>query len=1378
MGVMDSSIDIDTFLRSLRATKPPWECPKCQKIYKSYSGMEYHMLKFDHDAAPMTPSQKPTPSNSNRKGPRSKFAMKKKGGRMSANTPRRSPSPIGFASPARETLTWAEAQRMVEVESEGKIYRLDINEKLDVISDSDVDKDDDSNSGNSSDGSLDTQNQEDSKKNITKEDGGNSGPAGKNGKSKTGGKPAVNSKDLKSVTLPIQRDGNSAESKPVEPKLPVPSFRVVSAYGTEAADAPERRMAYYRYIERPVEELAEEVEYDMDEEDSVWLELLNENRKKESLQIVSADQFELLMDRFEKESYFEQAKNGDHHRAQQMIDEDAVCCVCNDGECQNSNVILFCDMCNLAVHQECYGVPYIPEGQWLCRRCLQSPSCPVDCCLCPNRGGAFKQTDDGRWAHVVCALWVPEVTFANTVFLEPIDGLKRIPAARWKLSCYICKQRNSGACIQCHRTNCYTAFHVTCAQQAGLYMKMDPVRETGKNGVTVTVRKAAFCDVHRPANATPTKPLRNTFEFEEMDKEREKQALSDSREKMKKARKILAEKRQEMPHIAIPYIPRAKMASISKIVTLQKRGSFMQRLLSYWTLKRQSRNGVPLLRRLQSNLQSQKNPDSCTGTPEQNELLKQLKYWQRLRHDLERARLLIELIRKREKLKREQIKISQAVSDLQLSPWLNHLHHTLDRLRTLDTANVFALPVNVRDAPEYDKIIKHPMDFSTMEKKIDGFKYKSMDDFETDVNLIVNNCMLYNTRDTIFFRLALKLRDQGGTVIRNAKRDSDKIGFDPETGFLLNEAPQVNEESPGKILTEIDRLIDGHDRTDLSYEDQLKNLFDKLDFTMTLKNGVGKAYKAKKLRAQILKLRRRMSQAKKNAEEAGSSPDKPSTAEKVTDVKSENERLSDHSKSFNKPGRRKSTSGQNKKEKENSHSPNLSPSFSRSMSSPDGPKKNPRFRKRRWSNLSENMSENDSKRPRRRSVDAFALPHKGIKRSASTMVESSIVDDVGVDSANEFRPESVNRRSAVLFNKKRKRNSNPVSRQNSDENTKSSNYEKEDSSRPLSDSAVVSRPLPNSCRNSRRSPSPEVMPLRKTRSSDSCNSNASSDSGEKITRSRRKSLTNGFLPSPGRKGSKPESFLVYREESRRQRTSSDTDTTSSSSSNDNRRKSKKRSSITSAKLISRRSSCSVMENRRRMNRRSNSPSSNGDSDDTDKMKPSVVRKRRRTTGSSSTEEEQASDSCNLEALDLVWAKCRGYPSYPALIIDPNMPRNGYFHNGVPIPVPPFDVLKVGESKLESNHKHNHLYLVLFFDNKRTWQWLPASKLKPLGLDEKSDRLKLYEGKRPGIRRSVTQAYQRAIIHRRKVSGEIPDSDDEIHDDGNFAEEEDSSDSVN
>lgn len=70
-------------------------------------------------------------------------------------------------------------------------------------------------------------------------------------------------------------------------------------------DAPPRPNAYIRFIEKSAEELDGEVEYDVDEEDTAWLAIINKNRAKQALPPVSVDTLELLMDRLEKESYFQ-----------------------------------------------------------------------------------------------------------------------------------------------------------------------------------------------------------------------------------------------------------------------------------------------------------------------------------------------------------------------------------------------------------------------------------------------------------------------------------------------------------------------------------------------------------------------------------------------------------------------------------------------------------------------------------------------------------------------------------------------------------------------------------------------------------------------------------------------------------------------------------------------------------------------------------------------------------------------------------------------------------------------------------------------------------------------------------------------------------------
>ena len=93
------------------------------------------------------------------------------------------------------------------------------------------------------------------------------------------------------------------------------------------------------------------------------------------------------------------------------------------------------------------------------------------------------------------------------------------------------------------------------------------------------------------------------------------------------------------------------------------------------------------------------------------------------------------------------------------------------------------------------------MAFSTMQVKLEAMEYKGIDEFEADFNIMVENCLSYNERETIFFRAGVKMRDQGGTIIRQAKREIENIGFDPETGLHTSERLTPKEEFSGKKLT-------------------------------------------------------------------------------------------------------------------------------------------------------------------------------------------------------------------------------------------------------------------------------------------------------------------------------------------------------------------------------------------------------------------------------------------------------------------------------------------------------------------------------------------------------------------------------------------------
>jgi hypothetical protein len=77
--------------------------------------------------------------------------------------------------------------------------------------------------------------------------------------------------------------------------------------------------------------------------------------------------------------------------------------------------------------------PSLPHARSTARPPVHPPHQPQTCVLCPNSYGAFKQTTTGQWAHLLCAIWVPETGVVNTVYMEPVDGLEAIPKSRWKL---------------------------------------------------------------------------------------------------------------------------------------------------------------------------------------------------------------------------------------------------------------------------------------------------------------------------------------------------------------------------------------------------------------------------------------------------------------------------------------------------------------------------------------------------------------------------------------------------------------------------------------------------------------------------------------------------------------------------------------------------------------------------------------------------------------------------------------------------------------------------------------------------------------------------------------------------------------------------------
>ncbi|KAK9475145.1 PHD-zinc-finger like domain-containing protein [Dipodascopsis tothii] len=478
----------------------------------------------------------------------------------------------------------------------------------------------------------------------------------------TAGRPRLDRRPVP-ANQPVYRAVAAGERAPASANGAAEQF---FAAGRQPSGQYVRPAAYIRSAEgfghgaRPL------AEYDMDEQDDEFLALVNGIRAAQfAAAPIPLHVFEIAMTLLETEWFALQQRlpKAPPARDAQSEFEDSLCAICNDGECENSNAIVFCDGCNVAVHQECYGVPFIPEGQWLCRRCLAAPQQTVRCIFCPNTFGAFKQTESGHWAHLLCAVWIPEVGVGNRVYMEPIEGVQNIPRQRWKLVCYLCKQK-TGACIQCMNKNCFAAFHATCARRAGLYLKL----RSSDIGFALDDYNIleALCDRHTPADwraahDTDGAMARALSYFKRLQARKDG---DDDRAELKirlslappprdgpAGRRVVWKMNAGSP--VVPYVIYRRVAAALAPYVARKRKDFAMTMCRYWALKKELKRGATLLKRLQLELEFAPDKDF---TPDQN--TKRRAFTAGLRRDLAALVRLAEGV-----VAREQTKL--AVAELQ-----------------------------------------------------------------------------------------------------------------------------------------------------------------------------------------------------------------------------------------------------------------------------------------------------------------------------------------------------------------------------------------------------------------------------------------------------------------------------------------------------------------------------------------------------------------------------------------------------------------------------------------------------------------------------------------------------------------------------------------
>ena len=118
------------------------------------------------------------------------------------------------------------------------------------------------------------------------------------------------------------------------------------------------------------------------------------------------------------------------------------------------------------------------------------------------------------------------------------------------------------------------------------------------------------------------------------------------------------------------------------------------------------------------------------------------------------------LLFEKEELEKEKKVINEDL--LLYENWEKNAKKLLSLLWKVKDADLFHKPVDPIELglPNYFEVIKNPMDFSTIKKKLNNFCYSNFKEFCNDMNLVFDNCYLFNGKDSNVGNMCTNVKNQ------------------------------------------------------------------------------------------------------------------------------------------------------------------------------------------------------------------------------------------------------------------------------------------------------------------------------------------------------------------------------------------------------------------------------------------------------------------------------------------------------------------------------------------------------------------------------------------------------------------------------------------